>query len=69
MNSLLPWMEPVKKVSPLLPHQQDPVLKAVPAGQTPLSRTGLVDRIIADALPVRFQLQLHKQLWGERPGV
>jgi 7-carboxy-7-deazaguanine synthase len=50
-------------VSPLLPHQQDKVLKKVPAGQTPISRLQLVERIIADALPVRFQLQMHKFIW------
>ena len=34
-----------------------------------LSATELADWILADQLPVRLQLQLHKQLWGERPGV
>jgi len=29
----------------------------------------LADWIVADRLPVRFQLQLHKLLWGDRPGV
>lgn len=28
----------------------------------------LADWIVQDRLPVRFQLQLHKQLWGEAPG-
>ena len=28
----------------------------------------LADWIVADKLPVRFQMQLHKQLWGEEPG-
>ena len=28
----------------------------------------LADWIIADRLPVRFQMQLHKALWGETPG-
>ena len=28
----------------------------------------LADWIIKDRLPVRFQLQLHKQLWGDEPG-
>ena len=28
----------------------------------------LADWIIADRLPVRFQLQLHKALWGDEPG-
>jgi 7-carboxy-7-deazaguanine synthase len=50
-------------VSPLLPHQQDPSLKPVPANQAPITRQELVERIIADALPVRFQLQMHKFIW------
>jgi len=29
----------------------------------------LADWLINDALPVRFQLQLHKNLWGDKPGV
>ena len=55
---LLSW------VTPLQPHQQDKVLKPVPAGQTPIARLDLVERIIADALPVRFQLQMHKLVWA-----
>lgn len=51
-------------VTPLQPHQQDKVLKPVPAGQTPIARLDLVERIIADALPVRFQLQMHKIVWA-----
>lgn len=50
-------------VSPLQPHQQDPSLRAVPADQCPISRQTLVERTIADALPVRFQLQMHKYIW------
>jgi 7-carboxy-7-deazaguanine synthase len=50
-------------VQPLQPEQQDPSLKKVPAGQTPISRRELAERIIADALPVRFQAQLHKVIW------
>ena len=50
-------------VAPLLPEQQDKSLKKVPAGQTPLTRKELVERIIADALPVRFQVQMHKVIW------
>jgi 7-carboxy-7-deazaguanine synthase len=50
-------------VAPLLPRQQDPSLKPVPAGHTPISRQELVDAIIADHLPVRFQLQMHKFIW------
>ena len=50
-------------VSPLQPHQQDKSLKKVPPGQTPITRLELVEKIVADALPVRFQLQMHKFIW------
>jgi len=50
-------------VSPLSPEQQHPSLKKVPAGQTSISRRDLAERIIADALPVRFQVQMHKVIW------
>jgi 7-carboxy-7-deazaguanine synthase len=50
-------------VSPLLADQQDPTLKKVPEEQTPLARKELVERILADALPVRFQVQMHKVIW------
>jgi 7-carboxy-7-deazaguanine synthase len=33
-----------------------------------LSPTMLADWILADRLPVRFQMQLHKILWGDVPG-
>jgi len=33
-----------------------------------LAPRDLADWIVADRLPVRFQLQLHKQLWGDEPG-
>jgi len=57
-------------VHPLAPQQQNPSLKKVPAGQTPISRRELVEKIIADALPVRFQAQLHKIIWPpEQRGV
>jgi 7-carboxy-7-deazaguanine synthase len=57
-------------VQPLSPEQQDKSLKKVPAGQTAISRLDLAERIIADALPVRFQAQLHKIIWSpEQRGV
>jgi 7-carboxy-7-deazaguanine synthase len=57
-------------VQPLAPEQQDKSLKKVPAGQTPLARRELAERIVADALPVRFQAQLHKIIWApEQRGV
>lgn len=57
-------------VHPLAPEQQHPSLKPVPAGQTPLTRQELAEAIAADALPVRFQVQLHKVVWpAEQRGV
>jgi len=50
-------------VAPLTPEQQDKSLKKVPPGQTPVSRRDLAERVIADALPVRFQVQMHKVVW------
>lgn len=50
-------------VHPLEPEQQDPSLRRVPAGSTPMGRRELVEAVIADALPVRFQLQQHKIIW------
>jgi 7-carboxy-7-deazaguanine synthase len=55
---------------PLAAEQRDPSLKPMPAGQTPITRTELAEKIIADALPVRFQVQLHKVIWPpEQRGV
>ena len=33
-----------------------------------LAPSDLADWILQDRLPVRFQMQLHKQLWGDKPG-
>ena len=55
---------------PLGPEQRDKSLKQVPPGHTPISRRELAEKIIADALPVRFQVQLHKVIWApEERGV
>ena len=57
-------------VHPLSPEQQDKSLKKVPLEQTPISRQELAGKIIADALPVRFQIQMHKIIWPpEQRGV
>ena len=57
-------------VAPLQSAQRHPALKAVPSEQVPLTRLQLVERILADALPVRFQLQMHKVIWSpEQRGV
>jgi 7-carboxy-7-deazaguanine synthase len=57
-------------VHPLAPEQQNISLKPVPVGQTPISRRELAEKIIVDALPVRFQVQMHKIIWPpEQRGV
>lgn len=57
-------------VHPLAPGQQNKSLKKVPANLTPISRRELAEKIIADALPVRFQIQQHKIIWPpEQRGV
>ncbi len=51
--------------------------KPIPAGVTVLFSPAapsmdparLAEMIVADRLPVRFQVQLHKVLWGDRSGV
>jgi 7-carboxy-7-deazaguanine synthase len=56
--------------APLLPGQQHPSLHRVPLDHHRLTRQELAERILADALPVRFQLQLHKFIWPpDRTGV
>jgi len=53
-DELVLWSRPVE------------VLFSPSAGQQ--NATELADWIIADRLPVRLQLQLHKLLWGDEPG-
>ena len=57
-------------VHPLATEQQHKSLKKVPANLTPISRRELAEKIIAEALPVRFQIQQHKIIWPpEQRGV
>jgi len=55
-ETLFSWAEP-----PAEPR--DPALKPPPPGLHPISRRELAERILADALPVRFQIQTHKVIW------
>lgn len=48
-------------------HERCAVLFSPAAGTFPPAT--LAERIVQDRLPVRFQLQLHKVLWGDRRGV
>lgn len=50
-------------VQPLTPAQQDNSLKKVPASHRPMTRCELAEKVMADALPVRFQVQMHKVIW------
>ena len=68
LNAICPLL--FSWVHPLSPEQQNKSLKKIPAGQTPISRQELAEKIIADALPVRFQVQMHKVIWPpEQRGV
>ena len=68
LNLICPLL--ISWVHPLSAAQQDPSLKPVPASHRPISRQELVERVIADALPVRFQVQMHKVIWPpEQRGV
>lgn len=50
-------------VHPLPPDQRDPALKSPPSDQHPITMRQLVEQMLADELPVRFQLQMHKYVW------
>ena len=47
-------------------HQRCQILFSPVMGQ--MSPTELADNILADQLPVRFQIQLHKYLWNDAKG-
>ena len=49
-----------------LTKRVDDVLFSPSAGE--MDATELADWILADGLDVRFQIQLHKMLWGDEPG-
>ena len=49
-----------------LAERVDDVLFSPVAGQLPAAL--LADWLVQDRLPVRFQIQLHKYLWGDQPG-
>ncbi len=54
---LFSWAEPLQ------PEQRDKSLKPAPPDHQPIGRRELAERILADALPVRMQAQLHKVIW------
>jgi len=45
------------------PGQRHKSLKKPALGQTPITRRALAERIVAEGVPVRFQVQLHKVIW------
>lgn len=61
---LMSWVHPLGET------QRDKSLKPVPPDHEHIARQELADRIVADGLPVRFQLQMHKIIWSpEQRGV
>lgn len=49
---------------PLPEKLKHPSLKTPPAGHHLITKQELAEAIISDGLPVRFQIQLHKIIWG-----
>ena len=47
-------------------HERCDVLFSPSFGQ--VNARDLADWIVAEALPVRYQMQLHKLLWNDEPG-
>ena len=50
--------------APLAEAQRHASLKPFPQTHHPISRLELVESIVRDALPVRFQVQMHKVIWA-----
>ncbi len=50
-------------VAPLSEAQRDASLKPVPPGHRPITRRELVEAMVKDQVPARFQLQMHKFIW------
>lgn len=53
----------VSWAAPLVESQKDKSLKVVPASMVPVTRQRVVEYILQEELPVRFQLQMHKFIW------
>ena len=49
--------------APLTESQRNPTLKPSPATGELITRQALIERMIEDAIPARFQAQLHKIVW------
>ena len=49
--------------APLTDSQQDPCLNPSPSHNELITRQTLIERMIEDAIPARFQAQLHKIVW------
>jgi 7-carboxy-7-deazaguanine synthase len=52
-------------VKSLTRAQRHRSLRPLPPNHHPMSQRELAERIITDALPVRFQIQLHKYIWPD----
>ena len=45
-----------------------PFDQGIVANMVDVAARDLADWVLEDRLPVRFQVQLHKYLWGDQPG-
>lgn len=54
----------VSWASPITAEQRVASLKVVPVGHRLISRRELAEAIVADRVPVRFQVQMHKVIWA-----
>ena len=57
------WFSPMFKVAEELPDSE-----AMSRPEVPVLARELVEWMLVDALPVRFQLQLHKIIWADAKG-
>jgi 7-carboxy-7-deazaguanine synthase len=57
-----------EKISRYDLHKQCEIFFSPAMGQSNLTPVWLANKILQDRLPVRFQIQLHKILWGNTPG-
>ncbi len=53
---------------PRFPKKLEVLFSPVVLKENPFTPAELAEKILTDRLPVRFQLQLHKQLWGAERG-
>jgi 7-carboxy-7-deazaguanine synthase len=63
------WVESGKIKTKEILFSPAQIAPAMPGGFSGVSAKWLAENILKDKLSVRFQLQLHKQIWGHQKGV